>query len=123
MWALTHYLNSTTVLLQPEETLLKGCPADLGRQDLHTPCPVPAAEAPHTGHFITQKTVSQPGTSWHVNFLLKSFWWHSALTLELFLNLLWAKEIVHLIPFLFHTVLFSPLPSSQLPTMDRRQEH
>lgn len=51
----------------------------VGRQDLHTPCPVPAAAAPQTGHFLTQKTVSQPGTSWHINFLLKYFYWHGAL--------------------------------------------
>lgn len=92
----------------------------VGRQDLHTSCPVPAAEAPHTSsHKKLSPNRAPLGTSivsWNLSAgMVPSI-------LELFLSLLWVKEIVHLTPFLFHTVLFSPLPSSQLPIMDRRQE-
>lgn len=122
MWALTHCLNPITALLQPEGSLPKGRPAGLGRQDPHTPCPVPAAEAPHTDTSSHRKLSPYQG-------LLGTSIFSSSLsagtvpsTSEHFLSLLWVKEIVHLTPFPFHTVLFSPLPSSQLPTMDRRQE-
>lgn len=96
-----HNLNPTSVLLQAEGSLLKGCAAGLGRQDLLTPCPAPAVEAPHTGHFLTQKTVSQPGASWHIIFLLRSFRWQNALNFGALLEsaLGQGNSSSHLFPF------------------------